>query len=255
LATKRSLRWSEGTCVLEGPDLLECALDAHAELEGVFVDGDSLDEKSHDLVARAADAGVRCFELSPGVIERVADAQHPQGVLAAWRFHTGHLDDLGDSGVVIVLDEVRDPGNLGTIIRTADAAGAAGVVVTGESVDPYNPKVLRATAGSIFHVPVVVAASLPDVLSEFKAQGRRSYAAVVRGGTPLRQCALGSSAVVVFGNESAGLSDEAVALCDETLSIEMDGRSESLNLGVAAGVVAFEALTQRRRAAVDGDLR
>ena len=167
------------------------------------------------------------------------------------RFRSPSLQELDASGLIIVLHDVRDPGNVGTIIRTADAAGATAVVLTGECVDPYNPKTLRATAGSIFHVPVVLESELSSALAWFRANGGETFATLVRGGSPMREADLSTDAMIVFGNESAGLYNNDSAKCSRTLSIEMVGQSESLNVAVAVGVVAFAAYDQRRRRAND----
>lgn len=247
LAHKRGLRWSEGVCVLEGPDLIEAALAAGAEFEGVFVDA-ALAGRADvaALLARCQRTGVRTYTLAEGVLARVAESQSPQPVIAAVRFAPRGLTDLAPQGLVLVLHEVRDPGNAGSAIRAADAAGASAVVLSGDSVDPYNPKTLRASAGSIFHVPVAAAGSLLEVTQWFEGAGPR-YACVVRGGEDYRRLDLSGDCLVVLGNESAGLTPSDVALADASLSIPMAGPSESLNVSVAAGVVLFEALTQRGR--------
>jgi RNA methyltransferase, TrmH family len=245
LVQKRTLRWSEGACVLEGPDLIEAALASGQEFEALYVDGAAREaERTSGLIEAAARSGVRCFTLAAGVVERVTDSQSPQSLVASVRFTPPALGELPLTGLALILHDVRDPGNAGTVIRSADAAGANAVILTGHSVDPYNPKTLRATAGSIFHLPVVVA-ELTASVAHLRAGGARTWAAVVRGGTPLAQVGLGGPAAVVLGNESSGLDDEALAVCDATLSIPMSGRSESLNVGVAASLVAFEAMRQR----------
>ncbi len=234
-------------CVLEGVDLIEAALNSSGiEFEALFVDQSSLEDSEVSALCDRADGqGVRVFALANGVIDRVADTQSPQPLLATVRIRVSELQDLVGTGLVLVLDNVRDPGNAGTIIRSADAAGAVGVVLTGECVDPFNPKTLRASAGSIFQVPVAMA-SLDETLGHFGAMGVRSYATVVRGGTPYRSADLSAGCVVVIGNEATGLDATARSQCDEELTIEMAGLSESLNAGVAASLIAFEALAQRR---------
>jgi TrmH family RNA methyltransferase len=241
LVQKRSLRWSEGVCVLEGPDLNAAALDASCEFEAIYFDADQLTSSAMaELQARATSKGIRVFALAPGVLERVADAATPQPVLGAVRLPLNRVSDVPVSALVLILHDVRDPGNAGTLIRSADAAGAAGVVFTGQSVDPFNPKTLRATAGSVFHVPVAVG-EFSETLTDFKARGATVLASVVRGGVSHRLVDFSQPTVVVVGNEADGLSDEDVALCDGAISIEMSGKSESLNAGVAGSLIAFEA--------------
>jgi len=248
LVQKRSLRWSEAVCVLEGPDLVSAALESGAEFEAIYVDVDQARSRDlADVLSRATGAGVRVFTLAPGVLERIAQATSPQPLLAAVRFAAANLASLAGDGLTLVLHDVGDPGNAGTIVRSADAAGASAVVFTGRSVDPYNPKTLRATAGSIFHLPVVVA-TYGETLDHFDALGARTFAAVVRGGVGLRDADLSGSCVVVVGNEASGLAEVDAQRCQERLSIEMAGRSESLNAGVAASLVAFESLWQRQGA-------
>lgn len=245
LGQKRSLRWTEGVCVLEGPDLIESALDAGVEFEGIYLDASRETPALRSLCATAESRGVRVFQLGYGVIEKVSDAQSPQPILAAVRFVPRGLADLSPRGCVIVLHDLRDPGNAGTVIRTADAAGASAVILTGQSVDPYNPKTLRATAGSIFHVPVVLHESLTDVTAWFHAAGGTSAAAVVRGGLDYYAAPLGADIMIVMGNESEGLSPADVSACSFSVSIAMSGENESLNVAMATGLLLFESRRQR----------
>ena len=248
LIQKRSLRWSEAVCVLEGPDLVLAALESGVEFEAIYVDeAQARAGVVADVVARATGSSVRVFALAAGVLEKVADAQTPQPVLASVRMPVTRLADVAATGLVLALHDVRDPGNAGTIVRSADAAGARAVVFTGQSVDPFNPKTLRATAGSVFRLPVVVS-TLAETLEHFSASGARTFATVVHGGASLRSVDLTGPTLVVIGNEASGLDDAAIALCQGRLSIPMSGRSESLNAGVAASLIAFEAQWQRQDA-------
>lgn len=232
--------------MLEGPDLVRAALHASVEFEAIYVDANEMASvEIAELRSRADASGVRVFSLAPGVLERIADATTPQPVLGAIRLPLARVEDIASTGLILVLHDVRDPGNAGTLIRSADAAGATGVVFTGQSVDPFNTKTLRATAGSIFHVPVAVG-SLGATLDSFAARGATSLATVVRGGVSHRLVDYSSPTVVVIGNEASGLDEATVALCDGAVTIEMAGASESLNAGVAGSLVAFEALWQRQ---------
>lgn len=233
-------------CVLEGPDLVDAALESGAEFEAIYVDASAAETASFaTLATRAQQRGVRVFALAAGVVERIADAQTPQPVLAAVRFERRAVETMPKVGLTLVLHDLRDPGNVGTIIRSADAAGVTAVVMTGQSVDPYNPKTLRASAGSIFHLPVAVA-PIDDALAHFSDS--QLLAAVVRGGRDYREIDFRLASVVLIGNEADGLDDATIARCGQRISIPMNGRSESLNAGVAASLIAFEALWQRRDA-------
>lgn len=245
LVQKRSLRWSEGVCVLEGPDLVDAALESGVEFEAIYIDVvEGATPSLVNLSARAAKAGVRVFSLDAGVLAKVADAQNPQPVLAAVRFDEIDVESLPVVGLTLVLHNLRDPGNAGTIIRSADAAGVSAVILTGQSVDPFNPKTLRATAGSAFHLPVVVT-SLERTLAHFGAAGANSFATVVHGGTSFRDADYSRPTLVAIGNEATGLDSATAALFGGSLSITMAGKGESLNAGVAASLIAFEALRQR----------
>ncbi|CAB4877413.1 unannotated protein [freshwater metagenome] len=238
MVTKRSLRWSEGVCVLEGPDLIDAALVAGVEFEGVFVANDAT-TKFQSLVDRLEDAGVRVFALEPGVIEKIADATTPQPILGSVRMPMATLSEISPVGTVIVLHAVRDPGNVGTVIRSADASGATVVILTGHSVDPFNPKTLRATAGSIFHLPVVVCESLEEAMTWFHRDGAPSYATVVRGGENLDEIALPANHLFLLGTEAEGLSESEVALATHGVTIPMSGKAESLNVSIAAALTLF----------------
>lgn len=195
---------------------------------------------------------MRLIELADGVLAKVADAVTPQPILAVAALPDTGVDLVPADGFVLVLHDVRDPGNLGTAVRAADASGAAGVIVSGESVDVFNPKALRATAGSAFHLPISVTATLDEAVAALHATGRRVLGAVVSGGAALWHAPLTSASAVVVGGEATGLTDEERASLDGAVTIEMAGRAESLNVGVAAALLCFEAL-RRRADPVDGD--
>ena len=150
------MRRSEGAFVVEGVKLLASALDAGAPVEAVFVDDRARSQPEVAAVLDAAlERGARVFDLAPGVLERVADTVTPQPVLAVVGMPDATLDELAGKTFVVVCVDVRDPGNAGAVIRVAHAAGAAGVVCCEGTVDPFNPKTVRASAGSVLHIPIV----------------------------------------------------------------------------------------------------
>lgn len=234
--------------MLEGPDLVAAALESPIEFEAIYVDaGVTGSEVEATMTQRAAQRGVRVFALAPGVLTRIADAATPQPVLAAVRLPLVELDEIACEGLILVLHDVRDPGNAGTLIRSAEAAGCTGVVFTGHAVDPVNPKTLRASAGAIFRVPVAVS-TFERAASSFAGRGATILATIVAGGASHRRVDFTRPTLVVIGNETDGLDGEALALCDGAITIETVGAGESLNAGVAGSLIAFEAFWRREGA-------
>jgi TrmH family RNA methyltransferase len=238
--------------VAEGAELIRCALDAAVPIEALYVSPDGADDGAVGEVCRRAEAaGVRVFPLAAGVLERVADTVTPQPVLAVlpmleepaagtepWSAREGAL--------IVVLVDVRDPGNAGTVLRAADASGSTLVVYAGDSVDPYNPKTVRSSAGSIFHVPLAVRPDPQALATELTTAGFRTLATVVRDGQDYAGIDWSTPSAVFLGNESSGLDPVLADTLSAPLGIPMAGRAESLNVGVACAVVCFEAFRQRR---------
>jgi len=209
-----------------------------------------------EIVEAALGAGLLLRWATPEVV----DAMSPdaQGVLAVARTIEQSLPELlsdlpGDrSGIrlVAVLNNARDPGNVGTVIRAADAAGADAVVLAGQSVEQYNPKLVRSTAGSLFHLPVVAEPSLDHVVAELKAAGLQIFAADGAGGDSLLDVAgLARPTAWIFGNEAWGLSDDERALADRVVRVPIFGAAESLNLAMAATVCLYASAAARAKSA------
>lgn len=253
--TKRSARTDTGLFLLEGPQAVREALsyrpDAIVEL---FATPNGW-EKHPDLRSAAVANDVNVEYVTEYVLGAMADTVTPQGVIAVARQIPTSLRDIFASSprLIAICEEIRDPGNLGTIIRAADAAGADAVVLTGRTVDPYNPKVVRSTTGSLFHLPVSVGGDLDDVVQRAHAAGLTVLAADVKGDDLLQARADGILArptAWMFGNEAHGLEAPSLALADHVLKLPIFGRAESLNLATAASVCLYEsAFTQR---AVEG---
>jgi TrmH family RNA methyltransferase len=200
-----------------------------------------------DVVARAYQHGARVFDLAPGVIERVADTVTPQPVLAVVGFVPASIDEVApSSSMILVCADVRDPGNAGTVIRTADASGVDAVACCDGTVDPTNPKTVRASAGSVFHTPIVMGGDALTVVGDLHRRGFTTVGTVVRGGTDYTDFDWRLRVAVVLGNEASGLSAELAEALGARVSIPMAGRAESLNVSVSAAVLCFEALRQRR---------
>jgi TrmH family RNA methyltransferase len=241
---KRALREEDRRFLVEGAQAVGEALAEEGHLLSLFVH-DDLDP----LAVRARHAGVPVEQVNDRVMERLTSAVTPQGLVGIAPFVDVGIDDVASPGVVAVLHEVRDPGNAGTILRSADAAGAAGVVFAGSSVDAYNPKSVRASAGSIFHVPVVRDVGTEDALAALRAKGFAVVAMDMHGDEDLFEAEFPEAAAFVFGNEAHGLPSDILAAADHRIRVPQAGRAESLNLAAAATVCLFEWVRRRRSAA------
>jgi len=241
LLGRRSSRYEEGTFVVEGPVLVTEAIRAGWVCESQFVPENS---------DTAIDGGGSIFELASGVFERVASTNAPQPPLAIVQMaEVGDVSErLQAASFVVALDRISDPGNLGTILRSVEAAGADLVVLTPGGVDPYNSKVVRAAAGALFYVPFVVA-ELDDVAAAgLRLVGTSSHSPHGRTVRPHTDVDFTGRVAIVMGNEAAGLPDDwndVNGPIREWVTIPHQGRTESLNVAMATTVLAFEAARQR----------
>lgn len=238
LASARTRR-EQGRHLVEGPHAVAEAVTAGV-VEELLVVADA------DLVLPPVPAEVRVTYLAPHVLERLADTTTPQGVLAVCRTPQATLEDVVGTGALVVLHAVADPGNAGTILRTADAAGAAGVVLTDGSVDPYGPKALRAAAGSTYHLPVVTGVAFPVLLAACRARGQRVLGLDGSATTSVFVLEVDDAPVaLVLGNEAHGLPAEVAAELDGTVAVPLYGRAESLNVAAAAAIAIYAAARSR----------
>ena len=200
---------------------------------------------NHPLLRRAAALARESVEVTPAILAKISRRDNPQTVLGVFEQTFVALEtlDAGREGVLIGLEEVRDPGNLGTIIRTVDAAGAAGVILIGDCCDPYSVEAVRATMGSIFAVPI--ARTEPEPFLAWRAGWPGSVVGTLLTATQdFRATAYRRPSLILLGNEQAGLSPALAATCDVNVKIPMHGRADSLNLAVAAGVMIYAATSQ-----------
>jgi TrmH family RNA methyltransferase len=243
--SRRSVRAERRLFLVDGPNAVEGALEVPDRVVEVF----ATPEASRSYAALLADAPVTLVD--DRALASLSDSVTPAGLVAVCHFLDVDLADLtsGGTGPVVVCADVRDPGNAGTIIRTADAVGAAGVVLAGTSVDPYNEKAVRATAGSLFHVPVSIGGDTASVVAELRRSGYRVLAADGAGDVDLFEAGplLGGKVAWLFGNEAHGLGDDLLALADHSVAIPILGRAESLNLATAAAVCLYASASATAR--------
>lgn len=188
--------------------------------------------------------------ISENVCKHLSDTKTPQGVIAVVRRTEPSIEELlhkEKNPCFFLLENLQDPGNLGTIVRTAEGAGVTGIIMNRETVDIYNPKVIRSTMGAIFRVPFVIADSLPEVIFQLKQNGVSVYAGHLKGDVFYDEEDYTEGCAFLIGNEGNGLRDEVSECADCLIRIPMCGKAESLNAAVAAAVLMFEAGRQRRK--------
>lgn len=241
LQTKKA-RTETGLFVVEGLRLTSEAAGSDLEITGVYHTREfAAEDEGAALLQRLKKKTRRIVEASARDLAAISDTVTPQGILAVLRqrrWETGHLVRRGDgSSVVVGFDSVSDPGNLGSMIRTCDWFGINGILHGNTCVELYNPKVVRATMGGLFHVPVAEEVDLLPALSAARAAGFTVYAADAAGEAHFDRIRFANRSVIVFGNEAWGLSDQVKSLADVRVSIRRYGAAESLNVGVACGIV------------------
>jgi TrmH family RNA methyltransferase len=249
-----------GDCAIEGLRILEEAIRSGLRFSAVFF-RESAQDRAERLLPQIG-AQVETLLLPDKLFDSLVPSESPQGVAALVRLKEFSLDDVMESerlqvGPIIALAGLQDPGNLGTILRSSEAFGSAGVVLGEGTVSPFNSKVVRASAGSVFRLPVIhgqahgqkksAAAKLEEVSERLRAQGVHLIATSSHKGTPLDQADLKGKTAIFFGNEGAGLPREVMAKMDEFITISHTPQVESLNAGVAASIVLYEAATQRKK--------
>ncbi|BDZ47561.1 TrmH family RNA methyltransferase [Naasia aerilata] len=239
-------RTDTGTFLLEGPQAVREALTWRPELLVEVFATPTAVERHPEIADLASAADVELEFVAEAVLDAMADTVTPQGFVAVCeQFPTSARAIFADGPrLIAILEEVRDPGNAGTIIRAADAAGVDGVVLTGRSVDLYNPKVVRATTGSLFHLPVAIGVDLATTVGRAREAGLQVLGADIKGSDLLaarQEGALAAPTAWVFGNEARGLDDADLALLDRSLAVPIYGSAESMNLATAASVCLYES--------------
>lgn len=258
---QRKERDETGACFVEGLRIVGEAVQLGAQIEALVVSPDLLTSPfGRDLVAAQRGKGIIVHEVTPEVFESVSSKDGPQGIgavirqrwepLAMVRLAVGGSTQTSTpplSDCWIALDSTQDPGNIGTILRTADAVGAAGLILTGSAADPYDPSAVRASMGAVFALRLV-RASFADFAAWKGRHGYRVIGTSDHAAHDYQAIRYDSPLILLMGSEREGLSAAQMAACDEMARIPMAGRSDSLNLAVATGVMLYEMFNQRRGA-------
>lgn len=248
LGQQRKERETRGLAVVEGVRLAEEAAAAGVEVAWtLYTEALAARERGAAVIQALRRLGPDLYRVPEAVLAKAAATESPQGVLVVFAPRAWTWDELRQ-GPVLLCDGLTDPGNLGTAIRTAEALGAGGVVLTGTGVDPYNAKVIRATMGSLFRLPVIIEPNPAQAVAGLRAVGYQIMVAEADGRHLPWQADLTGRVAVAVGSEAHGPSAELVGLADGTVRIPMPGPAESLNAGVAASLLLYEALRQRSEA-------
>lgn len=242
-------REKEGKFLIEGLRLCQEAFSSGWDVQLVFFSsefgGSAAGEK---LIQQFSKKGAEIFRLKKQEIEKLADTETPQGIMALVKKKKFTLsrDFLKKSSLLLGLDNIRDPGNLGTMIRTADAAGADGVLLSKGCVEHYNPKVVRSTMGSIFHLAVIENSDLAEVIPDLKKDGFRIIFSEVYEGKDYTEVDYPEKTCLIIGSEASGISQQILNLADERIKIPIFGKAESLNASVAVGVLLYEIIRNKK---------
>lgn len=252
---RRSERDRTGEFLVESPEVIREAL---PWLRRLFVTAEAL-QRDAELIGLARARGVAVLPVTPEILASLADTVTPQGLVGVAAMPpqdlAATLDAIGTrAALLVVLSQVRDPGNAGAIVRSADAAGADAVVLTSRSVDPGNPKAVRASAGSVFHLPVVTGVSEDDVVAACRQRGIQVVAAAAGGAVAFTEVDYTRPTAIVFGNEAHGLDEGLIAASDVVAAVPIhaaarpgrEGSAESLNLAATVAVFVYEAARQRQ---------
>lgn len=245
----RKYREEKKLFFVEGTRLVEEALKENAEIVRVLLSEQQLAPKNDHVSRLLHEIRMRNYEtfiLPERLFKEISDTESPQGIMAVIRIRYYSLDEIiGNSNLFVMLDSIQDPGNLGTIIRTADAAGFTGVIVSKGCVDVHNPKVLRSTMGSIFRIPVCFSSSPAESVRHLVSQGIMVCAAHLEGVVNYFELDMRNNIAIIVGNEANGICEEVACSANILVKIPMVGRAESLNASVAASLLMYESVRQR----------
>lgn len=244
---RKKSREKNNSFIIEGIKMVEEAIDNSYPIKNIIYtdqllkikDGENFFEKIKELD--------NIIYVPNNIFNEISDTENPQGILGIARFEYKELNRIKskEKPFLLLLDEVQDPGNMGTIIRTADAFNADGIIITDGCVDPYNPKVVRATMGSIFRVPLYYTSNGIQELNNLKDMDIQLFSTSLTGSIPIYEADFSEGFVLIIGNESNGVSEGIISLSDKLIKIPMLGGAESLNAGVAASIIMYEVMKQR----------
>lgn len=245
---KKKERWKKRLFLIEGVKIVEECIKWNIEPEYIFFSNDLFKttggERLFNEIKKYDD---KLINLPSRLLKDISDTENPQGILAVLNFNNIDFEVILEKKdkFIIILDEIQDPGNMGTIIRTADAFGASGVVLTPNCVDIYNPKVVRSTMGSLFHIPIAQVEDKIQLIEELKNKHVKIYATSLESANYVYDIDFRRDFALVIGNESKGISQQILDLADNIVKIPIMGNAESLNAAIASSIIMYETVRQR----------
>lgn len=248
LRKSRNLRQKNKRFLVEGLRSVYEAVNSDYTIDFIVISETFLkqaDRQELELIANINQKG-KIYCISEKMFKELSDTVTPQGIMAVAEYKNFDLDDINsDKFLIVALDRVKDPGNMGTIIRSSDAAGADAILLSKGCVDIYNPKVIRSTMGSVFHIPLIKSEDLIQDLIKLKQIGGQVITTHLKAKKYYQEVDFNRSSIIVMGKEDEGVSDDVVKISDEIVKIPMLGMAESLNVSVAHGIMIYEAISQR----------
>ncbi len=239
LQSSSKQRQQNGLFVLEGLRICKDALDNGIRFDKLIVSNIALEKYKDDVLLFANNAD-ECYEIPEVLFSKISDTKTPQGIIAVCKIPELRVNEINKKGRYVALENVSDPSNLGAVARTAEALGVSGIILSSDGCDPYSPKALRASMGTLLRMPVFV---LKDFSTSLKKTGLISYACVVDlGAEDIKSQSFSDGSVIIIGNEANGITDETKQIADKRITIPMLGNAESLNAAAAAAVAIWEMM-------------
>lgn len=244
---RKKERWKNESFLVEGIRIVEECLKSDVPIKYIVYSDELFNVNGGErLFYEVYKKNIDIIKFPYKLFKDIADTQNPQGIIAVVKFNLVSFESIiQKKNFLVMLDEVTDPGNMGTIIRTADAFGSNGIVLTEGCVDVFNPKVVRSTMGSIFHVPLCYVEDKTYALERFKQEDIIILTTSLEGKKLVHNVNLDKDFVLIIGNEARGVSEESMFYADELVKIFMPGKAESLNAAIATSIIMYEAAKQR----------
>lgn len=244
---KKKNRIKRGLYFIEGIRIVEDAIKSEEDIEYVLYSDKLFDVQMGKELLDFIDGKYKTYKVNESLFNDVSDTETPQGILAVIKMKNYSIEDIfTEKDFIIILDRLQDPGNMGTIIRSADALGATGIIISKGSVDVYNQKVLRSTMGSLFHIPIIHVEDIKETILKLKEKDIKIFATTLNESKYCYDVDFKKNIAVIIGNEGNGVGSDIYNLSDENIIIPMIGNSESLNVAMASSIIMYEVLRQRK---------